>query len=51
MNTMTAQLRGPGLNALSSQASHYNGDFGKKQIEYFGTNTIFMFNANPRVIS
>ena len=50
MNTMAAQLRRPGLKALSSQASHYTEDFGKKQIEYFGTNTILMFNANPPVI-
>lgn len=51
MNTMTAQLRRPGLKALSSQVSHYTEDFGRKQIEYFGTNTIFMFNAYPRAIS
>lgn len=50
MSTMTAQLRRPGLKALSSQVSQYAEDVGKKQIEYFGTNTIFMFNANPRTI-
>ena len=47
MNNMTAQLRSSGLYKPLSIPRI----LGKKQIECFGTNNIFMSNPNPRAIS